>query len=483
MTPVEKTIWGLSSAQLHDRYWASRGVQVVRCGEPSEIVRRAELFLLVDGGSLVLFPLSACLDVLYWTKPALLFVRLRDHRERGYRERAVVGENELFKSFQRLYGAADSRLARAALTQDRKLALLWQSAPSAREGWRRLRGAVPRKARHPLAVVGGAYDRRQEQELGEFSRRLVQTWKRPDAIVGRARRGKGGAWIDTAATVAPQAAFVGPVWVGAGRQVGQEACVVGPCLLWDEPASRPSVENLRWELIEPSLTPAEGVRRGRASSSFTRWSKAAFDLCFALVALVLTLPLYPLVMLAIWLEDGGPVFFVHRRETVGGREFPCIKFRSMRHDAERIKEHLAHKNQADGPQFFMDDDPRLTVVGRFLRQYSLDELPQFINVLLGHMSVVGPRPSPRAENQCCPAWREARLSMRPGITGLWQVSRTRRRGADFQEWIRYDIEYVERAGWRLDLWILWRTVVVVLRLGETGQAIGPQARVARAGGE
>jgi len=177
--------------------------------------------------------------------------------------------------------------------------------------------------------------------------------------------------------------------------------------------------------------------------------------------LLFTVPLYPFIMLAIWLEDGRPFFFVHRRETLGGREFPCIKFRSMRKDAEHIKRELAGRNQADGPQFFIEDDPRLTRVGRVIRKCNVDELPQFINVLLGHMSVVGPRPSPYRENQYCPPWREARLSVRPGITGLWQVKRTRRRGADFQEWIKYDIEYVESANWRLDLWIIWRTLGVL----------------------
>jgi lipopolysaccharide/colanic/teichoic acid biosynthesis glycosyltransferase len=137
----------------------------------------------------------------------------------------------------------------------------------------------------------------------------------------------------------------------------------------------------------------------------------------------------------------------------------------MRTDAEEIKKKLLaeNKNLADGPQFFMENDPRLTKVGKLLRKCQLDELPQFLNVLTGDMSVVGPRPSPRAENQFCPPWREARLSVRPGITGLWQVERTRAKGADFQEWIKYDIQYVERANFWLDLWIIWKTIVQAVR--------------------
>jgi lipopolysaccharide/colanic/teichoic acid biosynthesis glycosyltransferase len=191
--------------------------------------------------------------------------------------------------------------------------------------------------------------------------------------------------------------------------------------------------------------------------------KRGFDIVFSVIALILTLPLYPLIMLAIWLEDGGPFFFAHRRQTLGGREFPCIKFRSMAKDAEQLKDQLRAQNQADGPQFFIERDPRLTRVGKLLRKYDLDEFPQFINVLLGHMSVVGPRPSPRVENQYCPPWRDARLSVRPGITGLWQIHRTRRSGTDFQEWIKYDIEYVEQRSWALDLWIIWKTIALLLR--------------------
>ncbi len=134
----------------------------------------------------------------------------------------------------------------------------------------------------------------------------------------------------------------------------------------------------------------------------------------------------------------------------------------MRKNAEATKRELQRGNLADGPQFFMREDPRLTRVGRFLRTTQIDELPQFFNVIFGDMSVIGPRPSPRKENQYCPAWREARLSIRPGVTGLWQVKRTRRRGLDFQEWIRFDLEYVESADWRMDAWILWKTFGVLL---------------------
>ena len=131
-------------------------------------------------------------------------------------------------------------------------------------------------------------------------------------------------------------------------------------------------------------------------------------------------------------------------------------------NAEQLKARIAGQNVCDGPQFHVEDDPRLLRVGRLLRRFHLDELPQFVNVLFGHMSVIGPRPSPDNENQFCPAWRDARLSVRPGVTGLWQVSRTRAPQADFQEWIRHDLDYVEHQSWRLDLVIIYKTTLDIL---------------------
>ena len=134
----------------------------------------------------------------------------------------------------------------------------------------------------------------------------------------------------------------------------------------------------------------------------------------------------------------------------------------MRRDAEQMKEILQVRNSCDGPQFYIEDDPRVTRIGRTLRRYHLDEWPQLWNVLRGEMSLVGPRPSPDNENQICAAWRDLRLSVRPGITGLWQLKRTRRPGVDFQEWIRYDVQYVEDANLWMDITILITTVHGVL---------------------
>jgi len=399
------------------------------------------------------------MDALNWIKPQVLFVRLHDAHERPYRENVVTDDAERFVRFQRIYDAS-SHLARVALTPDREIAQLWQSAPDPLTGWRRLRRFIRRHDRATQTVEGAVYAANVDREVAFFLHDLLTLWKRPDSTVLRATAGGTELWKDPQTTIDSTAKFIGPVWVGAGRSVEAGATVIGPAVIWDHPDHRPPIEEFQWLDIEPTEPPEEP--NPRAGSVFDRASKRLFDAAFAILAILFTLPLYPFIMLAIWFEDGRPFFFSHRRETLGGREFPCVKFRSMRKDAEKMKDALRAKNQADGPQFFMEKDPRLTRVGAFLRRYNLDELPQFFNVLAGQMSVVGPRPSPHSENQFCPPWREARLSVRPGITGLWQIKRTRRDGTDFQEWIKYDIEYVEKRTFWLDLNIIFRTFSVML---------------------
>jgi lipopolysaccharide/colanic/teichoic acid biosynthesis glycosyltransferase len=453
----QPTIWGLTPLEIHDRYWASRGVQVVRMGESAEIVPGAELFLLTDSRSLVIFDLVGLIGTLYWVRPAYLCVRIHDCHEPGYRERVITDGKSGFVRFERMYSGTGARLARVALTSSSRLAGAWQAAAGWKEGWDLLRRSAPADQRAVRSVGGSVYDGGLDTEVMAFMRRLVQTWTQPDATIRRAVRGKGGAWTDETADVSSDATIVGSIWVGAGRRVTQGTSAVGPAVMWDAVDQKPGIDALEWDTLEPSDTMDRKVTPARRSS-FSRITKRAFDITFALLVLLLTLPFYPFIMLAIWLDDGRPFFFSHARETAGGREFPCLKFRSMRNGADQMKTVLSGRNEADGPQFFMKNDPRLTRVGRFLRKCQLDEMPQFINVLLGQMSIVGPRPSPRQENQFCPEWREARLSLSPGLTGLWQVKRTRRSGMDFQEWIRFDIEYVENVSWWLDLWIIGQTI-------------------------
>jgi lipopolysaccharide/colanic/teichoic acid biosynthesis glycosyltransferase len=465
----EPTVWGLSVMQLHDRFWAARGVQVVRLGEPSAIVNDAELFLLTDPRTLVTLRIRDVVEKMVWMKPDLLIVRLRNQREEQYRETAVCQADGTFVRYQRSYGGWDSRLARVAFTRDPDLARNWQNAADARSSWQEFRRRIRPEYQDTLTQHGRVYDRTVAAEAAQFVRDLVQLWRRPDTTISGLSQAARGVWAwkgdgkDAAAHVEPGTEFIGPVWIGAGRRVGKgEGGIFGPAALWDVPALRPVHEELQWQEIEPRDVLARPPEIGHPSNWY-EITKRLFDIAAALGGLALTLPVYPAVFLATWLEDGRPFFFGHKRETRGGREFLCYKFRSMRKDADAIKAKLQLDNQADGPQFFIKEDPRLTRVGRMIRKFNIDELPQLWNVLRGDMSMVGPRPSPRAENQFCPPWREARLSVRPGITGLWQVKRTRRRGLDFQEWIKFDLEYVKKAGWRLDLWILMETARVVLQ--------------------
>ena len=149
-----RTIWGLDPLQLHTRFWAAHGVQVVRQGEPSQIVKHAELFLLTDPRSLVIFKLAPVMDVLNWIEPQVLFIRLHDTRERGYREKVITDNGDRFLRFQRLYESAN-RLARVVLTPEREVAQLWQSASDPLTGWRRLRKQRDAGREHH----GGEYER------------------------------------------------------------------------------------------------------------------------------------------------------------------------------------------------------------------------------------------------------------------------------------------------------------------------------------
>ncbi len=462
-TPSEHpTVWGLTPEQLHVRFWAARGVQIVRQGERPELVEDAELFLLVDPRTTTIFRLRQLMDTLTWLKPDLMQVRITDSRAHPYKEHAVSDTAGRFIRFERDYGVSDARLTRVAITTHRHIAEKWIAASDSRTAWRRLRRNIPHTRRTAVTISGRVYDNTNDREMMQFIRDLVRAWKRPDATIERASQHAAGVWTDNDTRVHPGTRFVGNAWIGAGRDTSETDNIVGPTVLWDHPDHRPNIDQVRWREIEPTDVFAN-ARTTPLRSSFHRIAKRLFDIAFSLVVLAFTLPFYPLIMLAIWIEDGRPFFFAHQRESVGGAPFPCLKFRSMRKDADQIKQEIMEENQVDGPQFFIEDDPRLTRVGRFIRAAQIDEWPQFINVLLGDMSVVGPRPSPHAENQYCPPWRETRLSVRPGVTGLWQVMRTREEGLDFQEWIRYDIEYVERASFWLDMRIIWKTILHIIR--------------------
>lgn len=196
--------------------------------------------------------------------------------------------------------------------------------------------------------------------------------------------------------------------------------------------------------------------RGTGKQVLYRVVKRTMDVVFSSVALLFGLPLFAMIALAIKLASPGPILFAQQRCGKEGKEFSMFKFRTMVPDAEKWQGDLRARNAVDGPMFKLDEDPRITRVGKFLRKTSLDELPQLINVLRGEMSLVGPRPLAYAEMKFCPSWRDLRLTVTPGVTGLWQVqSRDQTR---FSDWIRYDSEYVQTQSLSTDLHILIRTL-------------------------
>lgn len=194
--------------------------------------------------------------------------------------------------------------------------------------------------------------------------------------------------------------------------------------------------------------------------------KNVADRVAAVLALVLLSPVMLGVALAIRSESGGPVLFRQERVGRGGRSFGMLKFRSMVPDAETMLPALQLVDEGAGPLFKMRNDPRVTRVGAFIRRYSLDELPQLVNVVRGEMSMVGPRPPLPREVATYEADVRRRLLVKPGLTGLWQISG--RSNLSWDESVRLDLYYVENWTPVLDLMILWRTVQVVLRPEEYG---------------
>ncbi len=190
--------------------------------------------------------------------------------------------------------------------------------------------------------------------------------------------------------------------------------------------------------------------------------KRLIDILGALVGLFLTALLTPFVALAIKIDSPGPVFFSQTRIGKNGRRFKIWKFRSMYLDAEERKKELQAKNEMNGLMFKMEDDPRVTKVGRFLRRTSIDETPQFLNILIGNMSLVGTRPPTEDEFEQYSGYYRRRMSITPGLTGLWQVS-GRSDIQDFEEIVKMDLEYIDNWSLGLDIKILFMTVFVVLR--------------------
>lgn len=189
--------------------------------------------------------------------------------------------------------------------------------------------------------------------------------------------------------------------------------------------------------------------------------KRLFDIVAATCGIVILSPLMIIIAIVIKGEDHGPIFYKQVRVGKNGKTFKMYKFRSMFVNADKMLDKLKEQNDVDGPMFKMKDDPRVTKIGHFIRKHSLDELPQFLNVLKGDMSLVGPRPPLPSEVAEYKEYDKQRLYVIPGCTGLWQV--TERNEVGFDEMVQLDIQYIQRASFMFDLWIIWKTVEIIIK--------------------
>ena len=360
------------------------------------------------------------------------------------------------------------------------------------------------------------YTIKKSEDLLELNRKvLLGDWAH-DEEHDRRRAGFDRIIIGENAHISPSSYLLGPLVIGPNSVVDDHAQVIGPSVIGAatrlEKGSlvRESVvlsgtrvlsnARVEYSLIPGDMIVPEGTRLRRAHRITTGWEntsvlphphtdavsvswpptirqwdsgrlaatravylivKRTMDLALSSIFLLLGLPLFALIALGIKLDSPGPVLFAQHRCGKGGKEFRMLKFRTMVPDAEQRQRGLRARNAVDGPMFKLDDDPRITRVGKFLRKTSLDELPQLVNVLRGDMSLVGPRPLAYAEMKFCPSWRDLRLTVTPGVTGLWQVqSRDQSR---FSDWIRYDSEYVQTQSLSTDVRILLRTVGALLK--------------------
>ncbi|MGQ0645834.1 MAG: sugar transferase [Elusimicrobiota bacterium] len=308
----------------------------------------------------------------------------------------------------------------------------------------------------------------------------------------------GAVLIGEDAVIGPDSVVVGPTVIGPGCRIGRGALVyqsvlntgarvgnlsqVRRSILAEGAYVRPGIHLRRSLAFNGTVFPKgharllEGVpwarrwriRADRFSAKSARVRSACFfafkraaDIAGALLLAPAAAACCAAAAVLIKATSGGPVFYSEKRIGRGGREFSLYKLRTMVPGAHLKQEVLKELNQSDGPMFKIVNDPRITPLGRWLRRTSLDELPQLLNVLRGEMSLVGPRPLAAREMAWQPGWREMRLRVRPGMTGLWQV----RCGScsDFADWIACDVEYVRNVSFRLDIGILLATAAVVLR--------------------
>lgn len=331
---------------------------------------------------------------------------------------------------------------------------------------------------------------------GGYSQIRESVWVGKETRISPSAHLLGPLVIGDHCTIEDNAYVIGPTVIGDHGRIG-EKCLVRDSILWDrtqisekadieysiigrgcaiprEKVVRKSVimgkdKPVTYHLTETlertgDSVPDITVSGWRAKDLVCRVRKRMIDIILAAIGLIFCIPLFLIIAVVIKLDSRGPVFYFQRRYGKGGKDFKMYKFRTMIPNAERLQKELLDKNEVDGPVFKIFDDPRMTRVGKFLRQNSLDELPQLYNVLKGEMSLVGPRPLIMEEMRLSPAWRDFRLMVKPGITGLWQING--RSQTSFHDWIKHDVFYVRNQSFFLDMKILLKTCLwVIYRVG------------------
>lgn len=427
------------------------------------------------------------------TRMALHLVALGSHAV-GTQERVELDAEGRVRRVQRYYDAVTWTLTAgtvASLVPVSSLVMTPALSLTSLADFRRSLGATGVPARD-VAIDEAVLDLTDERMVLRLNERAVKDLAASDEAPP-ARNGN----IPASCRVATSARLLGAVILQEHVEIGPQVTIVGPSVIGSHSVIERGATIAQAVVATGSVVPAETIVRQRLFSAGSVAGpggviepletptgaaiaedvphleeeqqprrlypsiKAVVEGFIAAVALIFLSPLLAVIAALIKYESSGPILYADPREAKDGKQFSCFKFRTMFVGADAAQRELMAANEVDGPQFKMDHDPRVTNIGRRLRAVSLDELPQLINVALGQMSLVGPRPSPFRENQTCVPWREARLSVRPGITGLWQVCRHERAQGDFHQWIYYDMQYVLHMSFWVDVKILVATVLTL----------------------
>lgn len=453
------TVWGLTSRDLHQAWWRGLGIQVVESGRSFEPARGVELYLLVPASRLVAFSIEDIVERVIWSRARALRLEVVERDFERYREDITRDKEGAVCGLSRSYTGGNPVSLSIGLSTDASDAAIWAGGDeAAHELLESIADCDTER------VLGHVYHCERTEEERRFVSWLVAVWPDPDRVIEGLTEVEKGVF---SAKETPESGLkvISPVWIGhAGGDEGSDQRIfAGPDFLPDRIGPDGEIPRLAIrEIRDVEVRGGEQQKRLLPRRTFYGLFKRGYDTIVAALALLVLSPLLLFTCILVAIDDGLPIFFGHERQARGGRNFKCWKFRTMRRDAESMVAELQALNKADGPQVFIENDPRVTRIGRMLRKTQIDELPQLWNVIRGDMSFVGPRPSPERENQFCPAWREMRLSVRPGITGLWQLRRTRTPGEDFQEWIKYDVEYVRTASTLLDLKVVFLTAFQIL---------------------